>query len=158
MKLSLDARARRAELTLAPKLYSDEALRIAAAVFDGRAEVYLEDGRAARVVTLEAKRKDLDAAGLEALAGDFLNELLNQEYRFLVSRFNRKIADLISAQTLLSARGGEKAPTAGEETPEFKAKVARLLADTEAEIARTMPRKLPPQGLPLDRPAEAARG
>lgn len=160
MKLKTDARARRAELTLAPKLYSDEALRIAAAVFDGRAEVYLEDGRAARVVTLEAKRKDLDAAGLEALAGDFLNELLNQEYRFLVSRFNRKIADLISAQTLLSARGGEKAPAAaaGEDAPEFKEKVARLLVETEAEIARTMPRKLPPQGLPLDRPAEAARG
>lgn len=159
MKLSLDARARQAVLRVSAKIYSQEALRITAAVFDGRADVYLEDGRVERAVTLRAARKDLDASGLEALAGEFLNELLNQEYRFIVSRFNRKISDLISAQTLLAARGGEAAPAApgGEETPEFKAEVERLMAAAAEEVSRTMPRKLPPQGLPLDRPAEARR-
>lgn len=160
MKTIVDVRARRAVVRVPAKLYSPESVRIAAAVFEGRAEVYLEESRAERRVTLEAKRKDLGAEGLAALGGEFLNELLNQEYRFLVSRFNRKIADLISAQTLLSARGGENPPAAaaGEDTPEFAAETAKLLAAAAEEIRRTMPRKLPPQGLPLDRPVGAARG
>lgn len=131
--------------------YSKDGLRIAAAVFDSRAEAEIaEDGKFWEI-TLRAKRRQASQAELEALAGEFANELLNQEYRFLVSRFHKKTAGLIVTKVLLSARGGETpaAKPAGEDAPEFKAETARLLKEAEEEIRRTMPKKLPPQGQPI---------
>jgi len=102
-------------------------------------------------VTLKAKRRDADTAALSALAGEFGNELLNQEYRFLVGRFNQKISALIVTQTLMAARGGETpaAPPAAEQSAEFKTLVADLVKNAEAEVARTMPRKIADQGTVL---------
>lgn len=151
MNATIDAKAREATVTLPTSVYSDEGLRITAAVFEARCEVFHEAGKGKFTLTLAARRKDLDVKALEALSGEFLNELLNQEYRFVVSRFNRRIADLIVTQALLSARGGENPPAApaGENDPAFKAEVAKLLAETSAEIKKTMPRRLPPQGGPI---------
>lgn len=148
MKLDIDAAERSVALTLPVSLYSQDAVRIAAHVFSSRADIYHEAGKKEHELTLVAKRP-LDEAALEALGGDFLNELLNQEYRFVVARFNRKIADLIVTQTLLAARGGEKAPAPPAETPEFKAQVKKLMAEADAEIRRTMPKKIAPQGQPV---------
>lgn len=151
MKAKIDAKAREAALSLSSAVYSDEAVRIAAAVFDSRCEVYHEEKKGGFALTLAARRKDLDEKALEALAGDFLNELLNQEYRFLVGRFNRRVADLVVTQALLSARGGENPPETakGEDEPAFKAEVARLMAEAAAEIEKTMPKRLPPQKGPI---------
>lgn len=135
-------------MILSKKIYSKDALLIAAQVLSSKVNVYLDEDKAAFDVTLEAKRKDADLAALE---GEFANELLNQEYRFVVGRFNAKISSLIVTQTLLAARGGETpaAPPEGESTPEFKALVAGLVREAEAEVARTMPRKISPQGTVL---------
>lgn len=141
--------SREIEVTLDPKVYSDEALRIAAAVFEARCEAYVEKKKAGVVLTLEARRKDLDAKALEALAGDFVNELLNQEYRFLVGRFNRKVADLVVTQALLSARGGETPPKKAEDDPKFREEAARLMSEAAAEIAKTMPKRIAPQKGPI---------
>lgn len=150
MKLDIDAKAREVSFSVPSKVYSEDALRIAAAVFDSRCEASAYTGGRRHELTLKA-RKELDAAGLRSLAGEFRNELLNQEYRFLVARFNRKIADLIAAQTLLAARGGEHPPAApeGEKSPEFQAEVRKLVAEAEEEIRRTMPKRIPPQGSPI---------
>lgn len=131
--------------------YGEDALRIAAAVFDSRAEAEISEDGKSWEITLTSKRRQLGKPELEALAGEFANELLNQEYRFLVGRFHKKTAGLIVTKVLLSARGGETPPAApaGEDAPEFKAEVARLLQEASAEIKRTMPRKLPPQGQPI---------
>jgi His-Xaa-Ser system protein HxsD len=155
MKLDFDLKNRTVGFSVAKKLYSREALQIAAHIFDSRAEVRAAEGSSAFEIELAAKRKSAGAPELTALAGDFVNELLNQEYRFVVSAFNKKIASLIVTQTLVAARGGENppAPPEGENTPEFKAKVDALMAEAAAEIKRTMPKKLPPQGNPLP-PAE----
>ena len=149
--LDVDLSDKTVGFTLPKGLYSLEGLQIANEVLAARAEVYLSEGASRFEVTLKSKRAAIDEAGLRELAGEFANELLNQEYRFVVGRFNRKISDIIVTQALLSARGGEeprKAP-AGEETPEFKAAVEEMLAQAREEIAKTMPRKLPPQGTPL---------
>lgn len=139
------------KLELAKKIYSKDSLLIAAQVLSSKVNVYLEETKSAYKVTLEAKRKDADAAKMRALAGEFGNELLNQEYRFLVGRFNAKISSLIVTQTLMAARGGETpAPApAGESTPEFKEMVLALMRNAQAEVARTMPPKIPHQGTPL---------
>lgn len=150
MKLDIDAKAREAVFSVPAKVYSMDALRIAAATFESRCESAAGEDAGRYEVTLTA-RKPLDEAGLKALAGEFANELLNQEYRFLVARFNRKVADLIAAQTLLAARGGENPPPPpeGEKTPEFQAEVKKLLAEAADEIRRTMPKRIAPQGSPI---------
>jgi len=139
------------KIELAKKIYSKDSLLIAAQVLSSKLNVYLEESKSAYTVTIEAKRKDVVPAQLAALAGEFGNELLNQEYRFIVGRFNSKISSLIVTQTLMAARGGEApaAPPAGEATPEFKKLVAELVRNAEAEVARTMPKKIADQGTVL---------
>lgn len=146
MKIDVDAKERSASFELPKPIYSQDGLEIAARVFSSRADVFLEETAKAFGVTLQAKSSKADP---EALAGEFLNELLNQEYRFIVGKHNRKISNLIVTQALFAARGGENPPKAAEETPEFKAAVDELMKQTAAEIKRTMPKKLPPQGNPL---------
>jgi His-Xaa-Ser system protein HxsD len=149
MKLSIDAAERSVSFALPRALYSDDAVRIAAHVFASRADAYHEETKSEHDLTLVAKRKDAKAADLETLAGDFHNELLNQEYRFDVARFNRKIADLIVTQCLLAARGGEPPAARAPETAEFKAEAARLMAEAKDEARRTMPKKIASKGIPF---------
>jgi His-Xaa-Ser system protein HxsD len=156
MNILVDRDARSVSVAAPRKTYSDDAVRIAAHVFSNRAEVYHRTSRAAHELTLVAKRRDADAASLEALGGEFLNELLNQEYRFVVARFNRKVADVIAAQALLSARGGAKPAAPAADSPELKAAARKLMAAAEDEIRRTMPKKIAPQG-PLYPPEGHAR-
>ncbi|MDP3540846.1 MAG: hypothetical protein Q8T11_00100 [Elusimicrobiota bacterium] len=139
------------KLKLSKKIYSKDALLIAAQVLSNKVNAYLEESKSDFTVTIEAKRRDVDAAQLSALAGEFGNELLNQEYRFLVGRFNAKISSLIVTQTLMAARGGESpaAAPAEESTPAFKKLVADMVRNAEAEVARTMPRKISDQGTVL---------
>ncbi len=136
----------------APKsMYSLEGVRIAAAVFEGRAEASVSEDAKLWEIALVSRRKGLGAAELESLGGEFLNELLNQEYRFVVGRFNRKISDLIATQALLAARGGENPPDppSGEKTPQFQEEVSRMVREAQDEVRRTMPKRIPPQGLPI---------
>jgi His-Xaa-Ser system protein HxsD len=136
-------------MILSKKAYSMDALRIAAQVLSSKVDVYLGESKGSYEVELKAKRRDADLAALE---GEFRNELLNQEYRFVVGAFNRKISSLITTQALMAARGGENPPPAmppEEQTPEFKAKVAELMKNAEDEMRRTMPKKLPHQGQPI---------
>lgn len=151
MKLDVDVKERAVSFAVPKKIYSMDALRIAAQILSPKIDVYLDEGKTAYEVTLKAKRRDADAVALNGLAGEFGNELLNQEYRFVVGRFNAKISTLIVTQTLMAARGGETppAPPAAESTPEFKKLVAELVKNAEAEVARTMPKKIPHQGNPL---------
>lgn len=138
-------------MILSKKIYSMDAVRIAALVLSSKVNVYLAETKTSFEVTLEPKRKDVGPEQLAALEGEFGNELLNQEYRFIVGRFNSKISSLIVTQALMAARGGE-APAvapAAESTPEFKKLVAGLMKNAEAEVARTMPKKIPHQGTPL---------
>jgi len=149
--VEIDLDERSASFDLPKSAYSRESVEIAAHVFASRADVLLAESSKELSLTLRAKRKGLDRAGCEALAGEFVNELLNQEYRRVVGRFNQKITSVVVTQTLLAARGGEKpaeAPEA-EKTPEFQAAVEKLMEDARLEISRTMPKKISPQGTPL---------
>ena len=151
MHLDIDLKERKVSFELPKKVYSMDSLRIAAQILSPKIDVYLDESASAYEVTLGAKRRDAGKDQLEALAGEFGNELLNQEYRFIVGRFNSKISSLIVTQTLMAARGGETpaAAPAEESTPEFKKLVAELVKNAQAEVSRTMPKKIPHQGTPL---------
>ena len=151
MRLETDVKERQVSFEVPKKIYTMDALRIAAQILAPKIDVYLDESKTDYEVTLQAKRRDAGEAQLTALAGEFGNELLNQEYRFIVGRFNAKISSLIVTQALMAARGGET--PAGlpveEQMPEFKAKIAALVKNAEAEVARTMPKKIADQGNPL---------
>jgi His-Xaa-Ser system protein HxsD len=152
MELDVEPAERTVAFEVPEKIYSRQGLEIAAQIFSSKADVYLGKTGGVFEVTLKSKRKTAAAEGdLEVLAGEFVNELLNQEYRFIVGRFNQKISSFIVTQTLLSARGGETPAEipAEEKTPEFKARVAALMKAASAEVAKTMPPKIPHQGTPL---------
>jgi len=142
MILDTDLKERSVAFDIPKKIYSMDAVRIAAQILATKTDAYLDESKFFYEVTLKSKRRDAGEAQLTALAGEFGNELLNQEYRFIVGRFNLKISTLIVTQSLM-------APPAAESTPAFQAMVAELMKNAEAEVARTMPKKIEHQGNPL---------
>ena len=146
MKPKCDADSKEAGFDVSPELYSEESLALAARVFERQADAYVETKGKALRVTLEAKKR-LPKEGLDRLAREFLNEALNQEMRRLVGAANKNLAALLVTQALYSARGEEKAPP--PLTPEQEKEASRLMAEAQAEVERTMPARLPPQGLPI---------
>ncbi len=123
--------------------YSRQSLEIAALVFETQARVFLAEDGKSFAVELRSKKKKTSAGELEALAGEFLNELLNQEYRLLVGSFNAKISHFIVTQALYCAGGGERKPGsgAGESAREYRAEVDRLMRDARAEIKAARPKR-----------------
>ncbi len=69
------------ELSVDLKLYSVEALQAAAGAFSARASFAIDGGK----VHLRAKKSSDDA---EALALEFLNEALSEQYRLFVATMN----------------------------------------------------------------------
>lgn len=78
------------------EIYSEEAVRLAAAVFEGRAEV---------LISKKAGGASAEVSGPGNSAGDFANEVLNQQCRIDLGRKNSRLASLISTKALLSAAG-----------------------------------------------------
>lgn len=89
-------------LTLKEAVYPLEAIYGASYVFIDRAFLFL-DGRGQKIeVTLSPKQK-MSAGELRALAGDFLNELLNYALRVGISAENKKIRQYVVQRALFSA-------------------------------------------------------
>lgn len=150
MKLSYDLDDKSVEFRVPKGTYSEDALRLAAQVLSRRAETYASDEGKHWEVVLEAKAAKAGKPELRALAGEFHNELVNQEYRFVVGAFNRNITDIVVTQALYSARGDESTvKRRDEDDPEFKKTVAELMKRTQGEIERTMPKKIADKGAPL---------
>lgn len=136
-----DVKEREASVRLPKAVTSQAALELAAQVFAKRAEAFVGETKAEWELTLKARRPGATEAQLAALAGDFLVELLNQEYRFLVSALNKDVASLQSAQALFAARGGENPPSPPKEDAAFKKLAAKLLAEAKAELAKSAPKR-----------------
>lgn len=89
------------------RAYHPEAVYGAALVMTPRCYAYMESGSPRRVI-LKAKAPSATEAELEALAGEFHNELLNQTLRWMVAKQNRRTKDAIVAQALFAARSPRK--------------------------------------------------
>ena len=86
------------ELILDAGIYSGEAVKLAAFVFSERAEIRIVPAKGGLKVSLRAE----DAG---RVAGEFLNEVLNQQCRRDLAKKNPKIAGIIVTKALLSAAG-----------------------------------------------------
>ena len=87
------------ELMLHHGIYSAEALKLASFVFAGRADIRIRPGKKVSHVSLNGAD--------ERLAGEFLNEVLNQQCRLDLAKKNSRIAGIITTKALLSAAGGK---------------------------------------------------
>ncbi len=86
-------------------LYPLDAIYGAAYVFIDRCFVLL-DAPDDRYLTVELRgREDLDAGALEALAGEFANELLTQTWRHKITERNRLTIETATVQALAGAAG-----------------------------------------------------
>ncbi len=85
---------------LSGEIYCEEAVKLAAAVFEGRAKV--------RVIKAAGGVK-AEISGGENITREFCGEVLNQQCRIDLSRKNYKIASLIATKALLSAAGEKTA-------------------------------------------------
>ena len=85
-----------AEIFLSGEIYCAEAVELAVSVFEGRGVRLVKAAGGFRV---EAPW---------GAAGEFCNEVLNQQCRLDLSRKNYKIASLIATKALLSAAGVEQ--------------------------------------------------
>src|SRR5262245_66459501 len=102
---TLDARTSSLTLSLDIGLYPREVLYAAAYVFLDRAYVLLDRVESRFVVHLRGKRP-LDEATLQAMAGEFENELLAQALRHQVVDANQRIIEDVVAVAIAGAAAG----------------------------------------------------
>jgi len=85
-------------LLLAVPIYSAEAVKLAAFVFSDRADIKIRRIKDSLAVAIR---------GGGQAAGEFMNEVLNQQCRIDLAKKNSKIAGIIVTKALLSAAGGK---------------------------------------------------
>jgi len=142
------------QFSVNPKVYPLDLVYQAAFIFIDRTYAYLDmDAKGQIVVQLKGKAA-LDAPALDALAGEFRNELLNQAVRKQLAKENKRLRELIVAKALFSAArpqelrevmdslesrrpvSEEPAPRPWDDaTKEEQDELDRLLAEIEKDFA-----------------------
>jgi len=124
------------------KLYPLEIVQGAAYILTDRAVAYVEEEEDEWVLTLESKEGSPDEASLETLAGDFVNEVLNQTIRQRLLASNRSIMELVLSRAFVSARRDDGDPDQPPEasdaslSDEQRAEMEKLIAEAEAEVEK----------------------
>jgi len=90
-----------AKLFFSSKIYSAESVKLAAYIFEDRADIEITEEDKGISVLFSAA----DSAGFAA--GDFANEVLNQQCRIDLAGQNARITNMIVSRALLSAMGKE---------------------------------------------------
>lgn len=109
----------RISFTLAEELYPRDAVYGAAYLFVDRCYLFLARPDDASIEVRLKPREATDAAGLEALAGEFANELLNQVVRLRVGEANASIREYYMAKAFFADAN--------------QASIDKLLAELDAE-------------------------
>lgn len=110
---------RRVSFDVSEDIYALDTIQGAAYLFLDRCYVFLDRPADRRVAVVLKTKGEADAAALEALAGEFANELLNQALRKAVGASNAKIREFILAKAFFSV----DAPSS----------IDKLLAELDAE-------------------------
>jgi His-Xaa-Ser system protein HxsD len=117
--LTTDIGDRRVSFVVSEDLYALDVIQGAAYLFLDRCYVFLDRPADRQVAVVLKAKGETDAAALDALAGEFANELLNQALRKAIGASNAKIREFILAKALFSV----DAPSS----------IDKLLAELDAE-------------------------
>jgi len=117
--LTTETGARRVSFVVDESIYALDTIQGAAYLFLDRCYVFLDRPADQRVAVVLKAKGDADEATLDALAGEFSNELLNQALRKAVGASNAKIREFILAKAFFSV----DAPSS----------IDKLLAELDAE-------------------------
>lgn len=117
--LTANVGERRVSFDVSEDIYALDTIQGAAYLFLDRCYVFLDRPADRRVTVVLKTKGDADAAALDALAGEFANELLNQALRKAVGASNAKIREFILAKAFFSV----DAPSS----------IDKLLAELDAE-------------------------
>jgi hypothetical protein len=125
----LDAAAGEVRLELSKKLYSSAGLKEAALAVAESASVKL-DASGPRIRATLASRKEVAPEGLVRLAGEFLNEALNQDRRRDVLGSERETIRLIATRALVSVLQSEEQERRSKEiTAQLDGEAAALIRE-----------------------------
>ncbi|MDP2311163.1 MAG: His-Xaa-Ser system protein HxsD [Pseudomonadota bacterium] len=117
--LTTEVGARRVSFVVDESIYALDTIQGAAYLFLDRCYVFLDRPADQRVAVVLKSKDEADHEALEALAGEFANELLNQALRKAVGASNAKIREFILAKAFFSV----DAPSS----------IDKLLAELDAE-------------------------
>jgi His-Xaa-Ser system protein HxsD len=117
--LTVDLGERRVRFEVDESIYDLDVIQGAAYLFLDRGYVFLDRPADRRVAVVLKTRGEATAESLEALAGEFANELLNQALRKSIGASNAKIREFILAKAFFSV----DAPSS----------IDKLLAELDAE-------------------------
>lgn len=127
--LTIDLGERRVRFVVNEEIYDLDVIQGAAYLFLDRCYVFLDRPADRRVEVLLRARGDADAAALEAMGGEFANELLNQALRKNIGASNARIREFLMAKAFFSV----DAPST----------IDRLLAELDAEELKEDPLEIP---------------
>jgi len=103
------------EIKLNSKIYPLEAILNACYTFIDRAYIFLDTDRKKEIIKVSFKGKNkISEKKLEALKGEFMNELLQSALRYKISKNNKKIREYIIGRALYSALPTSDLVTANE--------------------------------------------
>ena len=92
------------EINLNPKIYPLEAILNTCYNFIDHTYIFLDSNLQGDQIRVSLKgKKKISKKKLEALKGEFMNELLHSSLRYLVSKNNKKIREYIIGRALYSA-------------------------------------------------------
>ena len=94
-------------ITLDTQIYSKEAIYGAAYVFIDRMYIYLDMKGKDKIEVVFKPKEGSDKKKLEALKGEFQNELLHYVHRINLAKNNKKIRELIIERALYSSIEGD---------------------------------------------------
>ncbi len=103
--LSTELGARSIRFEVGEDIYPLDVIQGAAYLFVDRAYLFLDRPRDGRVTVVLKTRGPTDPEALEALAGEFANELLNQALRKNIGESNARIREFVMARAFFAADG-----------------------------------------------------
>lgn len=106
-KSKMDLKNNQIVFSLNAKNYPREAIFSTAYIFSDRAYIYLDGDPEKEIKVFLKGKKDIEKTQLEAMRGEFLNELLNYLLRVEVAKGNQKIREYIVASALVSSLPSE---------------------------------------------------
>ena len=129
----IDEKKGEVSVRLSERVYTREAMTLAARLLARRAETFEEKGASGKArIVLRPRQRRPARKDLDALAGDFLCEALNQQCRLDTARRNGNIQKLLVTQALYAAlRQSEAAENRlpKERLQELSAEASRLMKE-----------------------------